>query len=77
MLLVLTGLVLPLADKTPSANDVKAGWGAFGLFLMLGLAVVLLGISLTRHLKKAQRNADAGVFGPPDESAEGPERPER
>ena len=30
-------------------------------------AVVLLGLSLTRHLRRANDNADAGAFGPVDE----------
>lgn len=62
---VLTGLV-SLADESPAAEDVKAGWGAFAIFLLLGVAVALLGWSLTRHLRKAQANAEAGVFGDDD-----------
>lgn len=64
MLLVVHGLLISLADKTPKPDDVKAGWGAFALFLALALAVAFLGYSLTKHLKKAQRNADEGVFDP-------------
>lgn len=62
---VLAGLVF-LADEAPAAEDVKAGWGAFAIFLLLGVAVALLGWSLTRHLRKAQANAEAGVFGDDD-----------
>ena len=61
-LLLLANLVA-LADPVPADEDVKAGWGAFALFLGLGLAVALLGWSLTRHLRKARTNADAGMFG--------------
>ena len=61
VVLVVTG-VLALVDKTPNANDVKAGWTAFAVFLGLGVAVVLLGMSLSRHLKKARASADRGVF---------------
>jgi len=30
----------------------------------MAIAVALLGWSLTRHLKKAERNAEQGVFAP-------------
>jgi hypothetical protein len=62
----LAGLLVTLVDKTPAANDVKAGWGAFAIFLLLALAVAILGWSLTRHLRKAERNAEAGMFDPSD-----------
>jgi hypothetical protein len=62
----LAGLLVALVDKTPAANDVKAGWGAFAIFLLLALAVALLGWSLTRHLRRAERNAEAGMFDPSD-----------
>lgn len=64
---VLAGLV-SLVDEAPAAEDVKAGWGAFAIFLLLGAAVALLGWSLTRHLRKAQSNAEAGVFGDDDKA---------
>jgi hypothetical protein len=50
-------------DKTPTADNVKAGWTAFAVFIALGVAVVLLGISLSRHLRKAREGAEHGVFG--------------
>jgi hypothetical protein len=65
--LLLGYLVRAATDPVPAPNDVKAGWVAFAVFIGLALAVTLLGISLTRHLKKVRRNAEAGVFGPPDE----------
>lgn len=61
VVLFVTG-VLALVDKTPNANDVKAGWTAFAVFLGLGVAVVLLGMSLSRHLKKARASAERGAF---------------
>jgi len=57
-------LLVGLVDKTPKPADVKAGWGAFGIFLGMAVAVALLGWSLSRHLKKAQRNEDEGRFDP-------------
>ena len=64
---LLTELILVavrLADETPEPEDVKAGWGAFALFLLLIGAVVFLGFSLTKQLRKAQAAQDAGVFDP-------------
>jgi len=55
-----------LADKTPAANDVVAGWGAFGLFILGIIAVAFLGYCLSRSLKTAARNAEKGVFDPSD-----------
>jgi hypothetical protein len=67
LFLFLAPLLVGGADKVPAPNDVKAGWLAFAVFIALGVAVVLLGISLTRHLRKARDNADHGAFGPVDE----------
>ncbi len=64
--------VLPLVDKVPKDNDVKAGWTAFAVFVALAIAVALLGVSLIRHLRKAEANKDAGMFG--DEPDPGSER---
>jgi hypothetical protein len=55
-------VLLLLADGTPEAKDVKAGWLAFGIFLALVLATVVLCISFVRQLRKAQAAKDAGVF---------------
>jgi hypothetical protein len=54
------------ADKVPAPEDVKAGWVAFAVFIALAVAIAFLGISLTRHLRKARDNADLGAFGPTD-----------
>lgn len=59
----LLSLFLLLADKAPEAKDVKAGWLAFGVFLLLAVAVALLCWSMVRQLRKAQAAKDAGVFG--------------
>jgi hypothetical protein len=58
------------ADKVPAPEDVKAGWVAFAVFIALAVAVTLLGMSLTRHLRKARDNAALGVFGPTDKERE-------
>jgi hypothetical protein len=52
-----------LDDPSPKADDVTAGWTAFAVFIALALAVALLGWSLVRQLRKAQRAKDAGVYG--------------
>ena len=62
LVITLLGLV-PLADPVPADSEVKAGWGAFAIFMALAVAVAVLGWSLVRHLRKAKANADAGAFG--------------
>jgi hypothetical protein len=49
----------------PDDEDVVAGPMGFIIFIALVIAVALLGWSLTRQLKKANRAADAGVYGDP------------
>ena len=63
-------LVVRVADQTPKDEDVKAGWTAFVLFLLLIAAVVVLGFSLVKQLRKAQAAEDAGVYGSDDEPAD-------
>lgn len=58
-------LLFVLTDPTPAPDDVKAGWGAFAIFLLLALAVVVLAFSLVKQLRKAQAAKDAGVYGDP------------
>ena len=59
-------LLLPLAlasDQAPEPEEVKAGWTALIIFLLLILAVVVLAFSLVKQLRKAQAARDAGVYG--------------
>lgn len=67
--------VLSLVDESPEPEDVKAGWTAFAIFLLLAAAVVFLGFSLVKQLRKAQSAKDAGVYGdqPEDAAAENPD----
>jgi len=61
---LLVNVLLFLTDPTeaPAAEDVKAGWVAFALFIGLCLAVAFLGWSLVKQLRKAQAAKDAGVY---------------
>ena len=63
-------------DKTPKDEDVKAGWTAFVIFLLLIGAVVFLGFSLVKQLRRAQAAKDAGVYGDDDEPTAGADEPE-
>jgi len=65
-LLNVVPLIVRLVDETPNAEDVKAGWTAFAIFLALIVAVAFLGWSLVRQLRKAQAAEDAGLYDPSD-----------
>ncbi|MCW2797736.1 hypothetical protein [Nocardioides sp.] len=60
-------LLIRVVDQSPADADVKAGWPAFGLFMLLVAAVVFLGFSLSKQLRKAAAAKDAGVYDDPDE----------
>jgi hypothetical protein len=66
--------LLPFADGSnpdpvPVDNDVTAGWTALLVFVGLIVAVVVLGLSLVKQLRKAQAARDAGVYGDPPAAA--------
>ena len=71
-LMSLAPLLVGWADKVPDPSDVKAGWVAFGVFVGLCLAVTFLGFSLTKHLRRADDNAERGVFDPSDKPRNDP-----
>jgi len=50
------------SDPVPSDNDVKAGWVALVVVLLLVVAVVFLLRSFTKQLKKVERANEAGVY---------------
>ncbi len=58
--------VLVLVDETPDPTDVKAGWTAFLVFLLLIAAVVVLAFSLVKHLRRADSAEEAGLYDPSD-----------
>jgi len=70
-------LLFVLTDPAPAPEDVKAGWPALLIFLALAVAVVILGFSLVKQLRKAQSAKDAGVYGdspePTGSEADSPE----
>ena len=66
VLMPLADLVVSAADKTPKDEDVKAGWTALVVFVLLIGAVVLLAFSFTKQLRKAQAAKDAGIYGEDD-----------
>ena len=76
VLMPIADLVVSAADKTPKDEDVKAGWTAFVLFLLLIGAVVVLAFSLVKQLRKAQAAKDAGVYGDEPEAEADPESAE-
>jgi len=72
--------LLAAATEGPAPEDVKAGWVALIVFLLLALSVAFLGFSLVKQLRKAQAAKDAGAYGdapvepddePDDEPANG------
>lgn len=65
-------IILQGNDKAPEPNDVTAGPLGFAVWVFLILAVVAIGFSLSKQLRKAQAAKDAGVFGdePIDRDAE-------
>jgi hypothetical protein len=50
------------SDPVPSDNDVKAGWVALVVVLLLIVAVVFLLRSFTKQLKKVDAAEEAGVY---------------
>jgi hypothetical protein len=62
-------LLANVTDPPPSENDVKAGWGALGLMLLLIAAVVFLLWSFTRQLKKVRAAQEAGVYDDKDDES--------
>ena len=54
----LWSLMVPLAQKAPNPEDVKPGWLGFAVFLALLAAVVLLGLSLRKHLRRVNFDED-------------------
>ncbi len=56
-------LLIVLKDTTPDPTEVKAGPLGFAVWMFMILAVVVIGFSLVKQLRKAQAAKDAGVYG--------------
>ncbi|KAA1426059.1 hypothetical protein [Nocardioides antri] len=69
-------MVVDLILAAPKDEDVVAGPIGFVIFIALCLAVAFLGWSLNKHLKKADRAADEGVYGDPVQPAVDKKAPE-
>jgi len=52
-----------LMDETPDPTEVKAGPLGFAVWMFMILAVVVIGFSLVKQLRRARAAKDAGVFG--------------
>ena len=56
--------VLAFVDDTPDAEDVKAGWLAMLIFVLLVAAVVSWTSSFVKRLRNAGRAAAEGRYDP-------------
>ena len=64
--MTLASLALWVAQQKPEDDDVVAGWTGALVIGLLVVAVVFLGFSLTKQLRKADRAEEAGVYDPSD-----------
>ena len=62
-------IAVRFVDETPEPEDVKAGWGAFAIFLLLIGAVVVLGFSLTKQLQRPRPRRTPAFTAPSDPAA--------
>ncbi|WP_310530290.1 hypothetical protein [Nocardioides sp.] len=72
---MVTLTLLAAVTEGPAPEDVKAGWVALIIFLLLALAVAFLGWSLTKQLRKAQAAKDAGAYGDQPVEADSADEP--
>jgi len=63
-------MMVDLILAAPKDEDVVAGPIGFVIFIGLCVAVAFLGWSLNKHLKKAGRAADEGVYGEPADATD-------
>ncbi|CAM3576173.1 hypothetical protein [Nocardioides zeicaulis] len=65
-------LLTVLADSTPEDSEVVAGPLGFALWIFLIIAVVVLGFSLVKQLRKAEAAKAAGLYGDEPATTEQP-----
>jgi len=63
-------LLINALDPVPDDNDVKAGWGAFAIFLLLIVAVAFLCWSFTKQMRKVKAANEAGVYDEVDDGSD-------
>ena len=56
-------LLILVDDPMPKPTEVKAGPLGFAIWIFMIIAVVIIGFSLVKQLRKAQAAKDAGVYG--------------
>ncbi|HET9422082.1 MAG TPA: hypothetical protein VFO49_13165 [Nocardioides sp.] len=64
--MTLVSLVVWVVEQAPEDEDVVAGWTAFAIFGLLIAAVIFLGFSLTKQLRKVDQAEAAGLYDPSD-----------
>jgi hypothetical protein len=62
--MTLASIALWVVQQTPEDDDVVAGWVGALVIGLLVVAVVFLGFSLTKQLRKADRAEEAGLYDP-------------
>jgi hypothetical protein len=55
----MTAQLLPLMDSVPSPSEVKPGWIALLIVVLLGIATALLWLSMRRQINKIHFDEDA------------------
>jgi hypothetical protein len=65
-------LLINAVDPVPDDNDVKAGWGAFAIFVLLILAVAFLCWSFVKQVRKVKAANEAGVYD--EHATDGPDQ---
>ncbi len=63
-------LLIKALDPVPDDNDVKAGWGAFAIFVLLILAVAILCWSFAKQMRKVKAANEAGVYDEVDDGSD-------
>lgn len=61
-------VLLPLVDQAPNPEDVKPGWLGFTVFMLLAAAMVFLGLSLRKHLRRVDFEEDGSNAADPSKA---------